>query len=187
MNELTQSMHIECNQRLDTLYRKHHQWLGSVAYNISKDSVVTEDLVGELYVYLSEKCNEKIWYLDSFNLQYCRQFMLSRFINKVKRDKKMILRENFIGNSWEGQDIEYDIEKDEKIDRAYEEVREELNDMKRKKGWSSAMIYEHYWMSDKTLDEVSKDIRISKSTVFLAVKKIKGILKNNIQNPFEDD
>lgn len=187
MNELTQSMQIECNQRLDTLYRKHHQWLGAVAYNISKDKEVTEDLVGELYLYLSEKCNEKIWYLDSFNLQYCRQFMLSRFINKVKRDKKMILRENFIGNSWEGQDVEYDWEKDEKIDRAYDEVKEELNDMKRKKGWSSAMIYEHYWMSDKTLDEVSKDIRISKSTVFLAVKKIKGILKNNIQNPFQND
>ena len=99
----------------------------------------------------------------------------------------MVLRENFIGNSWEGQDIQYDIEKDEKIDRAYDEVCNELDLMKKKKGWSSAMIYEHYWMSDKTLDEVSKEIRISKSTVFLAVKKIKGILKNNIQNPFEDD
>jgi predicted DNA-binding protein YlxM (UPF0122 family) len=49
------------------------------------------------------------------------------------------------------------------------------------------MIYEHYWLSDKTLDEVSKEIRISKSTVFLAVKKVKGILKNNIQNPFNNE
>jgi hypothetical protein len=111
--------------------------------------------------------------------------MLSRFINKVKRDKKMILRENFIGDSWEGQDIEYDIEKDEKIDRAYDEVKEELNSMKRKKGWSSAMIYEHYWMSTKTLEEVSKEIRISKSTTFLAVKKVKEHLKKTINNPFQ--
>jgi predicted DNA binding protein len=42
-------------------------------------------------------------------------------------------------------------------------------------------------MSDKTLDEVSKEIGISKSTTFLAVKKTKLHLKNNIQNPFEND
>jgi DNA-directed RNA polymerase specialized sigma subunit len=66
-------------------------------------------------------------------------------------------------------------------------LKEELESMKKRKGWSSAVIYSHYWMSDKTLDEVSKDIRISKSTVFLAVKKVKKHLKNNIQNPFNND
>jgi RNA polymerase sigma factor (sigma-70 family) len=181
MNEPTHSIQLECNKRLETLYLKHNDWLGSVAYNISKNNEVTKDLVSELYLYLAEKCNPKIWYLDSFNLQYCLHFMRSRFINGVKRDnRKQVLPDN-----WDTVDVEYDIDKDMRIDESYEEVKNMLEDMKKKKGWSSAMIYEHYWMSDKTLDEVSKEIGISKSTVFLSVKKVKKHLKNNIQNPFE--
>jgi RNA polymerase sigma factor (sigma-70 family) len=187
MNEMSSSIQTECSKRLETLYNKHHNWLGSVAFNITKDKLHTEDLVSELYLYLSEKCNPKIWYKDSFNLQYCRQFLLSRFLNQKKRSNKTIHTETFVGSNWEKEFIEYDYESDIKIDKAYDEVKDELNNLKKKKGWSSAMIYEHYWMSDRTLDEVSKDIGISKSTVFLAVKKTKKHLKNNIQNPFENE
>ena len=76
----------------------------------------------------------------------------------------------------------WDIEKDMKIDDAIDEVKNNLDMMKKSKGWSAAMIYEHYWFSDKTLDEVSKDIGISKSTVFLSTKKVRNKLKNNIKN-----
>jgi DNA-directed RNA polymerase specialized sigma subunit len=145
MNELSSSIQLECNKRLEVLYNKHHKWLGAVAFNISHNQETTEELVSELYLYLAEKCNTKLFYL------------------------------------------EYDYDRDEKIDKAYNEVREELHHMKNRKGFASAMIYEHYWFSDKTLDEVSKDIRISKSTVFLAVKKVKKHLKQNIQNPFNND
>ena len=37
--------------------------------------------------------------------------------------------------------------------------------------------------SDKTLDEVASDTKISKSTVFLAVKKVRRYLKDVIDNP----
>jgi RNA polymerase sigma factor (sigma-70 family) len=183
MNEVTQSIAVECNQRLEVLYNKHHKWLGAVAFNISHNQETTQELVSDLYLYLAEKCNPKLFYLDSFNLQYCRQFILSRFINGIKRDNK----KKRLSDDYDEVDIEYDYENDERIDKAYDEVKEELHNMKNRKGWSSAMIYEHYWFSDKTLDEVSKDIRISKSTVFLAVKKVKKHLKNNIQNPFNND
>ena len=59
--------------------------------------------------------------------------------------------------------------------------------MKKKKGFASAMIYEHYWFSTNTLDEVSKNIGISKSTTFLAVKKTKAHLKKVINNPFKQN
>jgi hypothetical protein len=42
-------------------------------------------------------------------------------------------------------------------------------------------------MSDKTLDEVASDIGISKSTTFLAVKKIRKHLKSVIENPYEQN
>jgi DNA-directed RNA polymerase specialized sigma subunit len=92
-----------------------------------------------------------------------------------------------LSDDYDTIDTEYDYERDEKIDKAYDEVKEELSNMKKRKGFASAMIYEHYWFSEKTLDEVSKDIKISKSTVFLAVKKVKKHLKQNIQNPFNNE
>jgi hypothetical protein len=39
-------------------------------------------------------------------------------------------------------------------------------------------------MSDKTLDEVARDTKISKSTVFLSVKKIRKYLESTLENPF---
>jgi len=186
--EVSGSIQLECTKRLETLFNKHHQWLGAVAYNFTKNQSNVEDLISDLYLYLSEKCNPKIWYEDSFNLQYCRQFIQSRCINKFKREKKMISNGSFINSEWENQsDKEYDYDKDMRIDKAFDEVKTNLEIMKKSKGWSSAMIYEHYWFSEKTLDEVSKDIGISKSTVFLSTKKVRNKLKNNIQNPFEDE
>jgi len=61
----------ENSHRLEVLYTQSHNWLSSVAYNISKDKDVADDLVGELYLYLAEKCNPSIWYNNSFNLMYC--------------------------------------------------------------------------------------------------------------------
>lgn len=185
--EVSGSLQLECNKRLEQLFINHNIWLLQVAFNISKDKTLSEDLVGELYQYLGEKCNKQIFWGNSYNLQYCRSFINSRFINQIKRGKKILSKENFVEESWDIQDTEYDFERDEKIDKAIDEVKENLEIMKRTKGWSSAMIYEHYWFSNKTLDEVSKDIGISKSTTFLAVKKTKDKLRNNIQNPFDNE
>jgi len=42
-------------------------------------------------------------------------------------------------------------------------------------------------MSDRTLDAVANDIKISKSTTFLAVKKIRQHLKEVINNPYDEN
>jgi DNA-directed RNA polymerase specialized sigma subunit len=81
-------------------------------------------------------------------------------------------------------DIPYDTERDLAIQKAHDLVMQELNNLKVTRMWPSAKIFELYWMSDKTLDEVAKDIKISKSTTFLAVKKIRNYLKQVIENPF---
>ena len=52
--------------------------------------------------------------------------------------------------------------------------------------WSSAKIYELYTFGDKTMEKLSDEIGISKSTTFLNVKKIKKHLKDNIKNPFDE-
>ena len=182
-NEVTQSMQTECNQRLDTLYRMHGEWINNITLNMCKNKNVTEEVVSDLYLYLAEKCNPKLFYKESYNLHYIYHFLKTRAINYQKRNSKT----QSLPEYWDDINVEYDEEYDNKIQNTFDEVKEELERMKKRKGWSSATIYSMYWMSDKTMDIVSKEIGISKSTTFLAIKKTKQHLKNTIKNPFEND
>ena len=172
----------EHQKRLEVLFLKHHKWLSQCAYNISKDVDIGDDLVGQLYIYLAEKVNPALYYADSFNLMYARSFLSSRFLNKTKRDKKVIYCEEY--DTDEAVE-EYDLQTDIAMENAYDNVLGELNHLKTTKLWSSARIYELYVFGEYTLDGLAKELNLSKSTVFLAVKKIKGHLKKQIQNPFE--
>jgi DNA-directed RNA polymerase specialized sigma subunit len=82
-------------------------------------------------------------------------------------------------------DTEYDIDADIKIQTAHDEVISELKQLEKTRMWPQAKIFQLYWMSDKTLDEVANDIGISKSTTFLAVRKIKNYLKEVIDDPYK--
>lgn len=176
-------MSSETKKRLDVLYRKHHEWLFSVAFKVSKDTEVSEDLVQELYVYLSERNDESLYYSDSFNLQYCRAFILSRFYNLKKVEGRWLP----LFDNWDSEDTPYDTEWDKKLENTYNQVIEEVSKMKKQKGWSSAMLFELYYFSDKTFAEMSKDLGISKSTSFLNVRKVKQILKEKLDNPFDKE
>ena len=95
-------------------------------------------------------------------------------------------RTTYVEDIWDVQvDIEYDIERDRDIERAHQQVLDELKHLAGTKMWASARIFELYWMSEDTLDEVANKIKISKSTTFLAVKKIRNYLKEVIKNPYE--
>lgn len=173
-------INLENTKRLDILHRKHRKWLEGVAFKITKSRQETEDIISELYVYLLEKGNEKLWYNESYNLMYCRAFIQTRYINKAKRQNRFTLTDEF----WDTIDEEYDYEEDKSIDQAYESVIKELNALNTTKMWSSALIFQIYMMNEFTMEEVSESIGISKSTVFLNNKKIKQYLKQKINNPF---
>jgi hypothetical protein len=74
---------------------------------------------------------------------------------------------------------------DIRLQHAHEEVMNELQKLKVTRSWPQAKIFELYWMSSDTLDEVSKKIGISKSTTFISVKKIRKYLENTLENPFK--
>ena len=182
MNEVTSSVRIECNQRLDNLYRQSNTWLLQVSYNICKSRLESQELVQDLYLYLAEKCNPKLYYSNSYNLMYCMSFIRSRWINRNKRGKKM----QYFGQIHsEDSDTEYDVELDQNIMDSYDAVMQEIQRLKRTKGFSSAMIYEIYWTGDDTLQEVADKIGISKSTVFTHLKRVRAHLKTVIKNPFQ--
>ena len=176
------SLCLECDRRLTNLYNESYKWLVSEAKKITKNREESEDLVSELFEYLHVKCNPKIfWGEDSYNLFYCNKFLHSRFMNKVKKLNRTTLVEIMPDRE---DDIEYDTEYDLRLEQAHEEVIRELKKLEVTRMWPQGKIFTLYWMSDKTLDEVAKDIKISKSTTFLAVKKVRRYLKDVIDNPF---
>jgi RNA polymerase sigma factor (sigma-70 family) len=174
----------ECERRLEGLHKESHIWLLKSAKKITKQQEEAEDLVQELYIYLHEKCNKKLFYgLDTYNLFYCHKFLHSRFMNKVTKLNRV--KYGYEGDDNDIQDSVYDIELDLRLQKAHEEVMDELKRLQITKQWPQAKIFELYWCSDDTLDEVAKKTKISKSTVFLAVKKIRRYLKEVVDNPFK--
>lgn len=164
---------VENNQRLGVLYTKHSDWLNAVAYNLAQNKGVAEDLVQELYLYLAEKKNHKLFFNDSFNLLYCHNFLRSRFINLVKRENKSVYP-----NKWKDtEDERYDVDTDLHNQKIYDDIKKEIDELQKTPMWSSAKIYQLYAFGNKTMEELSEEIGISKSTTFLNVKKVKQHLR----------
>ena len=175
---------IENNIRLEKLYKQSHGWLTAVAFNLSKDKEVAQELVGELYLYLGEKCNPSLWYLNSFNLMYCHSFIKSRFLNKIKADKRNVT----ISDSYDEVEAEYDYDKDEKMEAAYDCMLDELKRLERTRLWAPSRIAQMYFFDDEmTLERLASELKLSKSTAFLNVKKIKKHLRETLNNPFTNE
>ena len=170
---------------LEVLYKGSHQWLLAATFNIVKDRDVAEDLVGELYIYLGEKVNPSLWWGQSFNVMYCCAFVKSRFLNKVKRDKKIQYQATTESDT---PDNEYDIDSDERIETAYNQVIDELKNMERTKLWPASKLAQLYFFDDKmTLEKLSAEIKICKSTSFTQIKRAKKHLRETIENPFRSN
>lgn len=173
----------ENNRRLDILFRQKNDWLMAAAYNITKDRDAGQELVAELYSYIAERGNPNIWWGDDeFNMLYLHMFLKTRWINRIKqRDKNVQLPEN-----WDKIDEVYDEELDIRMQQSYDEIVVEINELQRTRMWSSARLAELYFFTPQmTLDKLSKDIGISKSTSFLNIKKIKQHIKLTKKNPFK--
>ncbi len=174
------SLELEIQTRLGVLFTKHDDWLQAVSYNLANNKSVSEDLVQDLYLYLAEKKNPKLFFQDSFNLLYCHNFLRSRWINLVKRENKKVYPQKWR----DAEDIPYDTESDKNNQELFELIKKEIKQLQGTSMWSSAKIYELYTFSDKTMEELSGDIGISKSTTFLNVKKIKQHLKNKFNDKY---
>jgi RNA polymerase sigma factor (sigma-70 family) len=183
MVDITGSMVVENNKRIEVLYRGHHNWLLACGKNISKSEEVSEDLVGDLYLYLGNKINPNIWYADSFNLQYCRAFLSSRFINFIKKQNKV----ERINPYYDREEETYDEDLDKRVEEEYGKLVSELEQMKQQKGWQSAMLFSIYYFGDRSYNQLAKEIGISKSTVFLNARKVKQHMVGVLRNPFIDE
>jgi DNA-directed RNA polymerase specialized sigma subunit len=115
---------------------------------------------------------------------YCHSFIKSRFLNKIKSDKRKVT----ISDSYDEEEIEYDIDKDEKLEKAYDSMLDELKRLERTRLWAPSKIAQMYFFdSEMTLERLASELHLSKSTAFLNVKKIKKHLRENLNNPFTNE
>ena len=173
----------ENNRRLDILFRKKNDWLMASAYNITKDRESAQELVAELYTYVAEKGNPNIWWGDDeYNMMYLYSFLKTRWINQIKQNNKNVR----LSDTYDREDEVYNVEGDTKMQKCYDDIVDEINQLQKTKMWSSARLAELYFFQpDMTLDKLSKDIGISKSTSFLNIKKIKQHIRLTKENPFK--
>jgi DNA-directed RNA polymerase specialized sigma24 family protein len=178
-------MNKEHSQRLDVLYRKHNKWLRQVAYNISKDKEMTDELVSDLYLYLAENMSEKLYYKDGgVNLGYCNSFLKTRFINKIKANNK------FSDKEINDDLLEGDSEEvyDDRLDILYSDVKLFLKQRQSSNGWVSAKIAEMYFFGKGfTIGSLAEELGVSRSTVFLHIKKMKKELREYIEHPYKEE
>lgn len=182
MRDLSRKNKEELSRRLEVLHRKHYIWLLQSAKNITKNSQDAEDLIGDLYIYLSEKGNSKIYYEDSFNLMYLYRFLQTRWINKINTSKKLKIDYNV--EEIDCEDEPYAIEDDIRMMQAYDEIQKELERLSYTRMWPKAKLFEMYYGSDEYMIEIANKIGISKSTTFISIKKVREHLKEMIKNPF---
>lgn len=174
--------YCNCEKRLEGLYIRSNGWLLNEAKKLTKHKEDAQELVSDLYLYLLEKCNPKIFYgADTFNLFYCNKFLYSRWMNKVKKKNRTTLGE--IEDT--AEDIPYDWQKDQIVWELHQQVQRELKELERTRMWPQAKIFTLYFDSDDTMESLAKKIGISKSTTFLAIKKIRTYLKEIIDIPDE--
>ena len=174
----------ENNRRLDILYRQKNDWLMASAYNITKDRESAQELVAELYTYIAERGNPNIWWGgDEYNMMYLYSFLKTRWINQIKQNNKNVR----LSDTYDREDEVYNEEGDIKMQKCYDDIVDEINNLQKTKMWSSARLAELYFFQpDMTLDKLSKDIGISKSTSFLNIKKIKQHIRLTKENPFKN-
>jgi len=175
----------ENNRRLSILYTKKNDWLMAAAYNLTKNRENAQELVAELYLYIAERGNPNIWWgVDDFNMMYLHSFLRTRNINAIKQKNKI----QAIADDYDEIETPYDEELDMKIQTCYNGIVDEIQRLQGTSKWASARLAELYFFSDSkiTLDKLSKNIGISKSTTFLNVRKIKQHLKAVKENPFKN-
>jgi len=175
--------YCECQKRLEGLYIQSHTWLVREAKKLTKHTEEAESLVSDLYLYLLEKCNPKIFYsTNTYNLFYCNKFLYSRWMNKVKILNRTNLMETI---HTDVEDIPYDTEWDIKVQETHQQIMAELKQLERTRMWPASKIFQLYFESQDTMEETARKIGISKSTTFLAIKKVRSYLKEVIPNPNE--
>ena len=164
------------SQRVELVYKKHHNWLIACAYNLTQDQEDAESLIQDVYLQLLEMQNlEKIVYNETdLNLFYLYKIIKSKFLNNVKADQKLnktALKEDLRESK---ADEEYDHQRDENTERLLELVDEALND---ELHWFDSKLFVTYIEENHSIQSLHNATKISKNAIFTSLRKTKTLIK----------
>ena len=155
-----------------------------VAFNLTQDTDNAEDLIQEVYVYLMEmKDIEKIRYNGTVNLFYIYQTIKSKFLNSIKKSKKITILpidEDFL----EIEDLEYNIEKDEEFEVMLKQTKHLLEN---EVHWFDARLLSIYLEESHSIASLHKTTGISKSSIWTSLNKTKTFIKDSYANTKDDN
>lgn len=115
------------NERLANLYNKHYKSLLKYSYSLSKDEIISEELVSQLILFLAEKVQPRLYFLDSFNLYYCQKFLNSKYINLIKYENTLSTLDS---DKTDILEEEYDVYADKMNEELLEAYKEIINSVK---------------------------------------------------------
>ena len=168
-------------QRVELVYKKHHKWLLACAYNLTQNQDQAEELVQDLYLKLMEmETLHKIVYNETdLNLFYLYKILKSSFLNNVKAAQKRnqtALKPDTIDNK---PDEEYDLYRDENIERLLELVDKTLSD---EMTWFDSKLFVTYIEEDHSIQSLHNATKISKNAIFTSLRKTKTLIKQKAQD-----
>lgn len=169
-------MNTENKNRVETLYKRHYKCLLNYSNNITKNTEISEELLSQLFLFLLEKPNEKLYYSDSFNLCYCQRFIFSKFINYINEKNK------FIELDYNTEVIEeeyYDFNKDLKTEELTQAYISIINELKNRNKYSPSYIkHKLYGLSVKNC---AKQMRCHINSIYCNFR----ILDDQVNEKFE--
>lgn len=129
-------MNLENNTRVEVLYTKHYKSLINYANNITKNPEISEELLSQLFLFLLEKKQSKLYYADSFNLSYCQKFIFSKFINYINEKNRF----NELNDNFDCEIEEYDLIEDNKVEELKQAYIDIVNECKNKNKYGPSYV-----------------------------------------------
>lgn len=167
-------------ERVALLYQKHKDWLTAVAFNFTQDQNRAQDLLQDVYLYLLEmKDLEKIIYSErDLNLYYIYQLIRSKYLNGIKKKKKINitpLEEEYLENEGEN---EYDEQADANTERLLQIIKEGLEELH----WFDKKLFETYHNEGHSISSLHEATKISRNTIWQSLSKTKKYIKQKAKD-----
>lgn len=164
-------------------------WLSQCTYNLTKDQTKAEDLVQDVMVTILELPEDRFNNIrfgeSSLNMLYIYRSLKNRYINQVKK-----LKANSTVELNDNVEIEVDIASDifeTKFDVLNKEINAYLDELETTTdGWFRAKLFRLYLTSGKSMDQLAKDTKISKSTIFTTIRNVRIELKDKFENQYKE-
>ncbi len=172
------------NQRLTIMNTKHNQWVRTATTLTSKPDI-SEDLVQETYLrlYNLKKLDKVVRDDGSYNTRYF--YLTLRSVAENWRKANIKSRDTIV--NFTEDEVEGIYEPDDQSNEAMGTMLDKMNDIiDNELEWFDRQLYKLYTSSGVSMEKLSKDTKIAKTTIYMTVKKVKDLIRERLKEDYED-